>query len=91
MALALKSQPGFSVRSAANPELLPKPEPRTMREHFIVPSIRSRQVTRVQRPNIRSFEHFLYLFDVVNSAFNVHALQSSDRRRGAVNLKWQLA
>jgi hypothetical protein len=62
-----------------------------MREHFVVLSIQSREVTRVQWPNIRRFEHFLYLLDLVNDAFNVHASQSSKRRRGSVNLKQQPA
>jgi hypothetical protein len=30
-----------------------------MREHFVVPSIRSREVARAEWPNIRRFEHFL--------------------------------
>jgi hypothetical protein len=28
-----------------------------------------------KRPNIRRFEHFLQLLDVVNDAFNIHASQ----------------
>jgi hypothetical protein len=35
-------------------------------------------------PNIRRFEHFLKLLNLVNDALNVHASQSSKRRRGAV-------
>jgi hypothetical protein len=31
----------WSLRSAASPELLPKPKPRAMREHFVVPSVRT--------------------------------------------------
>ena len=71
-ALALNPKPAFGFTSAANPEMLPQPKPRAMREHFVVPSIRSREIARPQRPNIRCLEHFLELFDVVNSAFNVH-------------------
>jgi hypothetical protein len=62
-----------------------------MREHFVVPSIRRRDVACAEWPNIRRFEHFLYLLDLVNDAFNVHASQSSKRRRGASTLKRQLA
>jgi len=42
-----------------------------MREHVVVPAIGSRDVACTQRPYIRSFEHFLKLFDVANDAFNV--------------------
>jgi hypothetical protein len=70
---------------------LPNSEPRALREHFVVPSIGSRDVAWAEWPNIRRFEHFLQLLDLVNDAFNVHASQSSRRKRGAVNLKRQLA
>jgi hypothetical protein len=56
-----------------------------MRELFIVPSIGSADVTCGERPDIRRFKHFLQLLNVVNDALNVHAFQSWDRRRGAVN------
>jgi hypothetical protein len=62
-----------------------------VREHFVVPSIRSRDVACAEWPNIRRFEHFLELLNLVNDAFNVHASQSSKKRHGAVNLKRQLA
>jgi len=45
----------------------------------------------LEGPNIRRLEHFLQLLNLVNDAFNIHASQSSKRRRGAVNLKRQLA
>jgi hypothetical protein len=51
-----------------------------------MPSIRRRDVACAEWPDIRRFEHFLQLLDLVNDAFNVHASQSSRRRRGAVNL-----
>ena len=63
---------------------LPKPKPRAVREHFVVPSIGSRDVACAEWPNVRRFEHFLKLLNLVNDAFNVHASQSSKRRRGAV-------
>jgi hypothetical protein len=58
---------------------------------LIVPLIRRRDVARAKWPNIRRFEHFLYLLDLTNDAFSVHASQSSRKKRGAVNLKRQLA
>jgi hypothetical protein len=56
-----------------------------VREHFVVPSIGSRDVACAEWPNIRRFEHFLQLLNLVNDSFNVHASQSSKKRRGAVN------
>jgi hypothetical protein len=38
-ALALNPKPAFGFTSAADPEVLPQPEPRAMREHLVVPSI----------------------------------------------------
>jgi hypothetical protein len=51
-----------------------------MREHFVVPSIRRRDVACAEWPYIRRFEHFLYLLDLVNDAFNVHSVSISDMR-----------
>jgi hypothetical protein len=58
-ALALNPKPAFGFTSAANSILLPKPEPRAMREHFVMPSIGSRDVACAEWPDIRRFEHFL--------------------------------
>ena len=76
-ALALNPKPAFWITSAANSVLLPQSEPRAMREHLVVSSIRSRGVSCAEWPRIRRFEHFLYLLDLVNNAFNVHGSQSS--------------
>jgi hypothetical protein len=76
-ALALNPRPG-GFASATNPEMLPNPEPRALREHFVVPSVGSRDVACAEWPNIRRFEHFLQLLDVVNDAFNVHSVSISD-------------
>jgi hypothetical protein len=46
-----------------------------MRKHLIMPSIRSRDVASAEGPNIGRFEHFLYLLNLANDAFNVHASQ----------------
>ena len=79
-ALALNPKPAFCITSAANSVLLPQSEPRAMREHFVMPSIGSRDVACAEWPDIRRFEHFLYLLDLVNNAFNVHASQSSSTK-----------
>jgi hypothetical protein len=44
-----------------------------MGEHLVVPSIGGRDVTCAEWSNVRRFEHFLELLDVVNDAFNVHS------------------
>jgi len=82
-ALALNPKPAFCITSAANSVLLPLSEPRAMREHLVVSSIRSRDVGCAEWPRIRRFEHLLYLLDFVNNAFNVHASQSSRLVRSA--------
>jgi hypothetical protein len=51
-ALALNPKPAFGFTSAADPKILPQPKPRAMREHFVVPSIRSRHGARAQWPNV---------------------------------------
>ena len=48
---------GFGSATHAVP--LPDAKPRTVREHFIVPSICSRDVAWAEWPYIRRFEHFL--------------------------------
>ena len=57
--LALNPKSAFSVRSAADAIPLPKAKPRALREHFVVPAIRSRDVACAEWPDIRRFEHFL--------------------------------
>jgi hypothetical protein len=79
-ALALNPKPAFGLSSAANPVPLPQPKPRAMREHFVMPSISGRQVTCAEWPNIRRFEHFLELLDLVNDAFDVHTVSISDQK-----------
>jgi hypothetical protein len=55
--------------------MLPQLEPEDLREHFVVPSIGCREVACPEWPNIRRFEHFLCLLNLVNYAFNIHASQ----------------
>jgi Protein of unknown function (DUF3592) len=50
----------WSLWSAADSAVLPQPEPRAVRQLFIVASICSRDVVCAEWPNIRCFEHFLY-------------------------------
>ena len=40
-----------------------------------MPAISSRDVACAERPNIGRFEHFLYLLNLINNAFNIHASQ----------------
>jgi hypothetical protein len=47
--LGLNPKPAFGFASAANAILLPETKPRAMRKHFVVSSIRSREVARAQR------------------------------------------
>jgi hypothetical protein len=57
--LALNPMAAFGFTSATDAIPLPKPKPRAVREHFIVPSIRRRDVACAEWPTIRRFEHFL--------------------------------
>jgi hypothetical protein len=57
--LDLKAGASLGFTSAADAVLLPKSKPRAVREHFVVPSIGSRDVACAEWPNIRRFEHFL--------------------------------
>jgi hypothetical protein len=58
-ALALNPKPAFGFTSAADPELLPEPKPRAIREHFVVPSVSGRDVAWAEWPYVRRFEHFV--------------------------------
>lgn len=55
--------------------MLPQPEPWTACELFIMPSVGGGDVAWAERPYVRSFEHSLYLRNLVDDAFNVHASQ----------------
>jgi hypothetical protein len=56
-----------------------------------VSSIGSRDIACAKRTNIRRFEHFLKLLNLVNDAFHIHAPQSSKKSRRAVNRNRPLA
>jgi hypothetical protein len=77
-ALALNPRPAFGFTPAANPELLPNAKPRAMREHFVVPSIRSREVARAQGSGVRHREDALKALDVGNPLFSVHSFPISN-------------
>ena len=62
-----------------------------MGEHLVVPSIGSSDVACAEWSNIRRFEHFLYLLNVVNDAFNVHATSITVEIFGATSLRVKLA
>ena len=49
-----------------------------MGQHFIVPSIRGRDIGFLKWPDIRSFKHLLELLDFIDYAFNVHPEQYSE-------------
>ena len=66
--------------SAAEAIPLPKAKPRTLREHFVVPSIRSRKIARAQRSNVRHREDALKAFDFGNSLLGVHSVPISNLR-----------
>lgn len=65
--------------AAAKPILLPKPKPRTMRQQVVMPSIRSRDVARAQRPRIRRRIDALQPLDLGNSPFSIHPSTISTR------------
>ena len=79
-ALALNPKLAFGFASTANPILLPKPKPRAMREHFVVPPIRSREVACAQRSRVGHREDALKVFDFSNVLFNVHPSPSSSTK-----------
>jgi len=66
--------------------MLPEPKPRAMRQHFIVPAIRSGDISCSEWSNIRCFEHFLYLLNFVDDALYIHARQYSERIFGCCEL-----
>ena len=69
------------LRAAANPVLLPKPEPRAMREHVVVPSIRGRDVACAQRSGVRYRVDALQPLDFGNGPLGVHPSQYLTERQ----------
>ena len=84
-ALALTPKPAFGFTSAANPQVLPQPKPRAVREHFVVPSIRGRDGACAQRSRVGHREHSLKAFDVGNlfgSPFRPNIRHERGNRQG---------
>jgi hypothetical protein len=81
-ALALNPKPGFGFTSAANPEMLPKPKPRAVPEHFVVPPIRSRKVACAQQSRVWHREDALQPLDLSNALLGVHTSQYLTERQG---------
>ena len=77
-ALALNPRPAFASPLQQTPKCCHN------RNHGLCASISSglrlaaENVACSEWPNIRSFEHFLQLLDVVNDTFNVHSVSISD-------------
>ena len=65
--------------------MLPKPELWAMREHYVVPSIRSREVARAQRSGVRHCEDALKALDFGNGLLSVHSVPISDTGMAVVN------
>ncbi len=61
-----------------------------MRIHLVMPSIGSRDVAGAERSDVRRFEYFLKLLDVVNDAFNVHPVQISNISTATVKRKQRI-
>jgi len=47
-------------------------------QRFVMPSIRRGDIGFLERPDIRSFIHFLELLDFIDYAFHVHRQQYSE-------------
>ena len=58
-----------------------------MREQFVVPAIRGREVTWAQRSGVGYSEDALQPFDFSNGLFRVHRSQSSRMKRESVKQK----
>ena len=84
-ALALNPKPAFGLTSAADPVLLPKPKPRALREHFVVPSIRNRDGACTQRSGFRQREAALKALDFGNGLLGVHSVPLSNMGMVIVN------
>jgi hypothetical protein len=73
---------------ATDTKILPQPEPGTVGEGLIMPSIRSRDIACADGPDVRCLEHFLKLPDVINNAFNVHPEQYSESAFARRSERW---
>ena len=65
-----------SLISAAETVTLPQFEPGTIRQRFIVSSIRRRDIACAEWPNVRSFIQLFELLDLIDNPLDVHAMIS---------------
>jgi hypothetical protein len=84
VALDLNPKSG-TVRSAANPVMLPKPEPRAMREQVVVLRFAAARSLAFSRLISGASNISSRCFDVVDSAFNIHPVLISNRSAAIVN------
>jgi hypothetical protein len=80
ISLPSRSSHYWRLTSAANAVLLPQPKPWAMSQHFVMSSIRSREVARAQRSGIRHCEDALKALDFGNDLLGVHSLSISNIR-----------
>jgi hypothetical protein len=90
--LTLNPKPAFGFTSAAKPIPLPQAKPRAVREHFVMSSIRSREVGRSQRSSVRNCEDAFKALDVGNGLLSVHSALLSNMgvaivKRGRAGLR----
>jgi hypothetical protein len=64
---------------------LPKPEPRAVREHFAVPSIRSREIVSAHRSGVRHRKGALQPLDFSDGLLGVHSSSISTTPRERSN------
>ena len=83
MELELSISPSRIAGESPRPQRpypLPKAKPRTLREHIVVPSIRSRKIARAQPSNVRHREDALKVFDFGNSLPGAYSVPISNIR-----------
>jgi hypothetical protein len=78
VSLTLNPKPTFLFISATEAIPLPKPKLRAVREHFVVSSIRSREVARAQRSRVLCSKDALKALDFGNGLLGVHSLPISN-------------
>jgi hypothetical protein len=70
--------------SATDAIPLPQSKPRTLRKHFVVPAIRSREIARAQRSGVRHCEDALQSLDFGNGLLGVHSMSMIQQKRRGV-------
>ena len=76
--VAIRASLAPDFRSATDAIVLPKAKPWAMREHFVMSSIRSREVGRSQRSGVRVCKDALKALDFSNSLLGVHSVSISN-------------